>query len=120
MHTKDHAGYAVSGANAAGITAFEQAADELRCYLADPVATVERAIAASPAMVMGHALKAWLFLLGTEPAGVTVARDCLENTNALQTNDRERGHLQAIRHVIQGRFREAGRVLEDVSAAYPR
>jgi hypothetical protein len=120
MATKDHAGYAVSGANAASITAFEQAADEFRSYLSDPVATVELAIAASPAMVMAHALKAWLFLLGTEPAGLAIARDCLENTSALQTNDRERGHLQAIRHLVQGRFREAGRVLEDVSAAYPR
>jgi hypothetical protein len=120
MHSKDHAGCAVSGANAAGITAFEQAADEFRCYLGDPVATVERAIAASPAMVMAHALKAWLFLLGTEPAGVIVAGECLEAASALQTNDRERGHLQAIRHLVQGRFREAGRVLEDVSAEYPR
>jgi hypothetical protein len=119
MQSKDHAGYAVSGANAAGITAFEQAADEFRCYLGDPVATVESAIAASPAMVMAHALKAWLFLLGTEPAGLVVAGECLEKTSTLPTNDRERGHLQAIRHLVQGRFREAGRVLEDVSAEYP-
>jgi hypothetical protein len=120
MYLKDHSGYAVSGADTPGVTAFEQAADEFRCYLGDPVATVERAIAASPAMVMAHALKAWLFLLGTEPAGLSVAAGCLDNASSLQTNDRERGHLQAIRHVVQGRFREAGRVLEDVSAEYPR
>lgn len=120
MHTKDHAGYTVSGANATSLAAFEEAADEFRCYLGDPVATIDRAITSSPAMVMAHALKAWLFLLGTEPAGLPIARDCLESAITLPASDRERGHLEAIRHLVEGRFREAGRVLEDVSAAYPR
>jgi tetratricopeptide (TPR) repeat protein len=120
MQTKDHAGYAVSGANAASTTAFEQAAHEFRCYVDDPVATVNRAIEASPAMVMAHALKAWLHLLGTEPAGLAVARDCLESASAFSANDRERGHLEAVRLLAQGRFRDAGRVLEDLSAEYPR
>jgi hypothetical protein len=120
MQTKDHAGYAVSGANAASIAAFERAADEFRCYLGDPVAAVERAFAESPTMVMAHALKAWLFLLGTEPAGLAVARDSLQSAKALHADDRERGHIDAIQKLVQGRFRDAGRVLEEVSVAYPR
>ncbi|HEX6273138.1 MAG TPA: tetratricopeptide repeat protein [Polyangiaceae bacterium] len=119
MPTKDHAGYLASGADAASIAAFEQAADEFRSYAGDPVATVDRALAASPAMVMAHALKAWLFLLGTEPEGLTIARACLESAQSLPANERERGHLEAIRHMLQGRFRDAGRVLEDVNARYP-
>jgi hypothetical protein len=120
MTTRDHAGYVTTGGNAASIAAFEQAAEEFRSYFGDPVAAVDRALEASPAMAMAHVLKAWLFLLGTEPAGLSVARECLRSANALHVGDRERGHLEAIWHMVEGRFRDAGRVLEDVSAAYPR
>lgn len=120
MTVKDYAGYAISGANQAAAEAFEQACREFRCYIDDPVATVDRAIAAAPGMVMARALKAWLHLMGTEPAGLPVARDCHRAGSALPANEREQGHLQAIRLVSDGQWREAGRLLEDVSAAYPR
>ena len=110
----------LSGATAASLAAFEQACHELRCFIGDPVASVDRAIAASPTMTQAHALKAWLHLLGTEPAGLAVARDCLHTASRLPANARERGHLEAVRLVTEGRWRAAGRVLEDVSAACPR
>ncbi|HEX5611583.1 MAG TPA: tetratricopeptide repeat protein [Burkholderiales bacterium] len=116
---RDFAGYALSGATADGVQAFEQAKHQLRCYIGDPVASVDQAIAKSPAMTMAHALKAWLHLLGTEPAGLAVARQSLEQASRLSSNDRERGHLEAIGLVIDGHWRAAGRVLEDVGAAYP-
>jgi hypothetical protein len=119
MIVKDYAGHSVSGANTAGVAAFEQASHEFRCYINDPVASVDRAIAAAPDMVMAHALKAWLHLLGTEPAGLPVARACYQTGVALPANERERGHLQAVSLVTDGLWRDAGRVLEDVTAAYP-
>ena len=76
MNLLDSAGYRVSGASPAALDAFETAAHELRCLVGDPVATVDRALAACPGMTMAHVLKAWLNLLGTEPAGVVVAREC--------------------------------------------
>ena len=118
--TQDSAGYRTSGASADSVRAFEQANHELRCYIGDPLASVERAIESSPAMTMAHALKAWLHLLGTEPAGLAVARQSLEAAGRLPANDRERGHLQAIRLLVDGHWRAAGRALEDVSAAYPQ
>jgi hypothetical protein len=51
----------------------EQAVREFQCYIDDPVATIDRALADSPAFVMGHVLRAYLHLLGTEPAGLPVA-----------------------------------------------
>ncbi len=120
MTIRDCAHYTVSGASAAALTAFEQASHELRCFIGDPVASVDRALAAAPAMTMAHVLKAWLHLLGTEPAALPVARQCLERANRLEANERERGHLEAIRLVLEGHWRAAGRALEDVSAAYPR
>ena len=120
MTVKDYAGNSVSGANTAGVEAFEQANHEFRCYINDPVASVDRALAAAPDMVMAHILKAWLHLMGTEPSGLPVARACHQAATVLSANERERGHLQAIRLLTEGLWRDAGRTLEDVSAAYPR
>jgi hypothetical protein len=116
---KDTMGYPVSGAGAQALAAFESACHELRCYIGDPVASVDRALEASPSMTMAHALKGWLHLLGTEPAALPVARECLRAAGELRANEREQGHLTAIRLVTEGRWRDAGRVLEDVCAAYP-
>lgn len=120
MTFRDHAGNSISGTTAESLAAFEQACHELRCYSDDPVATVERALHASPSMTMAHILKAWLHLLGTEPAGLPVARQSLDAARHLPANDREHGHLAAIAKVLDGQWRTAGRILEDVSATYPR
>lgn len=113
-------GHAAAGANHESLAAFERAAHELRCFIGDPVATVEAALATSPEMTMAHVLKAYLHLLGTEPAGIPVVRASYEAARELPANDRERGHLEAVRLLAEGRWREAGRTLEDVSVAYPR
>ena len=117
---KDSVGYEVSGANAQSLDALEQGLHQLRCYIGDPVASVERALAASPELVMGHVLKGYLHLMGTEPAALPVAIAAHEAAQALSANDRERRHLQAIKLLTEGRWRAAGRALEDLSVEYPR
>jgi len=117
---KDFAGYELSGASARSLAALEQGLHELRCYIGDPVATVERALADSPELVMGHVLKAYLYLMGTEPGGLPVARDAHATAAALPANERETRHLQAIGHLTEGRWRAAGRELEDLGVDYPR
>ncbi|MDT3680486.1 MAG: tetratricopeptide repeat protein [Burkholderiaceae bacterium] len=119
MHT-DHAGHATSGATSAGIEAFEQASHELRCMILDPVATIDRAIAECPAMSMAHVFKGWLHLLGTEPQALPVARDCIGQAQRFATTERERSHAAALRAAGEGRWRDAGRLLEDLSARWPR
>jgi len=120
MNLTDLAGHPVSGASGDGLAHFEQAAHQLRCFIGDPLATIDRALSASPAMTMAHVLKGWLHLLGTEPSGVPVARECAAAAARLPATDRERRHVDAMRLVAHGRWREAGRVLEDLSARYPR
>jgi hypothetical protein len=80
MTIADSAGYAVAGANAKSLAALEDACHELRCFIRDPVATVNGALEESPQLVMGHVLKGYLHLLGTEPAGIPVARQALSGT----------------------------------------
>ncbi len=119
MTMRDYADQPCSGATAESLAAYEQACHELRCYIGDPVASVGRALDAAPGMTMAHALKAWLHLLGTEPEGIPVARQCLRDARRLPGNARERGHLRAIALLADGHWRAAARVLEDVSIDHP-
>lgn len=119
MNQRDSSGLLLTGATAAGLTHFETASHQFRCYIGDPVASVDAALAAAPQLVMGHLLKAYLHLLGTEPLGRPVARTCLQAAAGLAATDRERGHVEAVRLLAEGRWSAAGRVLEDVSIAHP-
>ena len=119
MQRTDQLGNCYSGASASSMDDFEQALREFRCYIGDPVATVGRALEDSPGFVMGHVLNAYLHLLGTEPAAIPVARAAVESANRHSANDRERAHLNAVRHLLDGEWRAAARVLEDLAIDHP-
>lgn len=116
---KDAMGYDISGATGSSLNTLEHALHEFRCYIGDPVATVEKALAESPSQVMGYVLKAYLHLLGTEPAALQVVRSAYESSQKCSANDRERCHLEAIRYLTEKRWRAAGLILEDISIDYP-
>lgn len=120
MNLIDHTGHRVSGATPASLDAYEQAARELLCMVDDPVASIDRAIAASPEMTMAHVLKAWLHLLGTEPAALPVARQALAAAARLAADDRERRHIDAAQALVNGRWRDAALRLEDLNLRWPR
>ena len=117
---QDALGHALSGAKPQAIDLYEQANHELRCLIADPLATVHRALELSPGFTMAHALAAWLNLLGTEPGGFAPARAALEAARRLPADERESMHLAAIGHLVDRRWHQAGRVLEDLSVRWPR
>jgi hypothetical protein len=119
MNLTDSAGNLTSGATPQALDRLETALDQLRCFSGDPVATVDAALDTSPDMVMGHALRAYLHLLGTEPAGLPVASESHRRALALPQNAREARHLAAIGHLLHGQWRAAGRVLEDLSIEWP-
>jgi hypothetical protein len=119
MTLSDSHGLVLTGASDVGRTAFEAAIAELQCYRADPVATIDRAIAADPGFAMAHAMRAWLHLLGTEPAGFGVAEESHLRAAAAAATDREKGHVAAIGALISGNWHVAGRILENVSLAHP-
>ena len=116
----DSRGHRLSGATAQSLPHYETALRELSLYINDPVATADKAIAKSPDFVMAHALKAWLALLGSEPAGVPVARETLAAARKLPATAQENGHLAAIDHLVHGRWRAAAQTLEDVTVDSPR
>ncbi len=120
MTIRDIQGLALTGATQAASADYEAGLAELQCYRGDPVARAEAALAGAPGFAMAHALRAWLHLLGTEPGGVPVAREAHGAALQHARTDRERGHAAAIGHLVEGRWHDAGRVMEDVTIADPR
>jgi tetratricopeptide (TPR) repeat protein len=118
--TQDALGHAVSGATSESLSHYETALHEFQCYIGDPVRTVEQALDAGPETVMAHILKAYLYLLGTEPEGIPVAHASHEAAAALPANERERGHIRGVGELVDGRWHAAGMTLEDVAIAHPR
>lgn len=119
MNLEDSAGQAVSGCTPASLDHLEAALHQLRCFIGDPVASVGAALALSPEMAMGHLLHAYLHLLGTEPAGIAIARDSHRRALGLPMNEREQRHLAAVGQLVRGHWSEAGRTLEDLSIHHP-
>lgn len=109
----------LTGATNDAVTQYDLGCHQLRCLIGDPVASVDAALAAAPDFVMAHALRAYLHLLGTEPAGIAVARDQLATASGLPATAAERAHLAAIGHLADGRWHQAGRVLEDLTIDNP-
>lgn len=124
MNLIDATGHRLSGATPTSVEAYDQAARELRCMVDDPLASCERALAAGPEMPMAQVLKAWLLLLGTEPGTLADARQTCAAAGALAdrvgADKRERAHIAAATALAHGRWREAGRRLEDLSLRWPR
>ena len=116
---KDCRGHPLTGATEKSLPHYETALRELNLFINDPVASVDKAIAESPDFVMAHALRAWLHLLGTEPAGIAVARASRDAAWKLPATDQEQGHLNAINHLVEGRWHAAAQVMEDVAIECP-
>jgi tetratricopeptide (TPR) repeat protein len=119
MAIRNEHGLIHSGADQKSLETYERALRQLQCYIEDPVETVDHAITESPEFVMAHVLRGYLHLLGTEPAGVAIANASLKAAARLGGDRRERMHQKAVRHLVEGHWHLAGRVLEDITIEYP-
>jgi hypothetical protein len=119
MTITDTRGVLLSGADARSANAFSEAVQDFAAFRGDPLGSAERMIADSPDFLMAHALKAWLFLLGGETAGLAAGKAALADARGVAANVREFGHLAALEHLAEGRMREASQVMADVAIEHP-
>jgi tetratricopeptide (TPR) repeat protein len=119
MNIRDHQGMAVSGACVAAVESYREALHAYHCYAGDPMTLLGSALQNSPGFVMGHVLTAHLTLIGTNAEVQTLGVQAYEAMRNLPCNEREQAHVTAVGHIIGGELRAAGRVLEDLSMAYP-
>ena len=111
---KDHRDAPVTGANTRAIELYESAICQFNCYVGDPVATIDGAIAESPDFAKAIALKAYLLLSGMEKGPVPQAAELLAKLHKLKLNDRERRHAAAIACMVDGAFNRASERLDDI------
>ena len=117
-HADQH-GHRLTGASAAAREHYERAVGLLRLYSGDPLAAADEAVAESPGFAMAHVLRAWLNLLGTEPAGLDAARAAWKMAAPMCRTAREKGHHAAVGQLIEGRWHDAAQTLLRLSADHP-
>jgi len=119
MLIKNRQGVALSGASRKAMDAYDAAVSGYNRMHGDPVGLLDAAIADSPGFVMAHVLKGYLHLTGIDPMGVPVAGACLHEAAKLGCTRGEAGHILALEKLINGEWRAAVRLLEDVAAEEP-
>ena len=117
---RDQQGLVLSGATEPAVAHYERAARELRCFIGDPVGSIDAAIAEAPDFAMAHVFKGYLFGLSTERAAALVARQCHEAALRIQVEGHEAAHVEALGRLAHGHWHEAGAVLADLTARHPR
>ncbi len=122
MQTQDCRGVPLSGGNRAAAARLERATELLARFDLDPLAEVDALLAEEPGLVMGHCLRAALMLLSTDKAceGELAASLAAAEALAPRANDRERGHMAALRAWLAGGMRRAGDLYGRVLLDHPR
>ncbi|MBA3447906.1 MAG: tetratricopeptide repeat protein [Pseudaminobacter sp.] len=120
MPVRDPLGLILTGAGEKSLPHFDRALRELQCFIGDPVASVDAAIAEDRGFVMAHVLKGFLFALATERDAMAVASECHADASRLAATGREAAHVAALGQLVNGRWHEAGRILGDLTAETPR
>lgn len=122
MSLHDRHGNALSTHSAEAVLAYDRALAELNHYCGDPIATIDAGLAADPRFVMGHCLKAGLFLSSSEGAAEPLLRECVEaaEKGLEHALPRERAHVRAARAWLDRDFARSIALYGLVAAEFPR
>ena len=118
----DARGIPVSSGSAEAIALYESAIVQLHSYVGDPIATIDRALVASPEFVAGHAFKALALATFSERQFAPAIADAvaLARRHGAKANARERGLTAAAQHLSNGLWNDACVALDAVLVEYPR
>jgi hypothetical protein len=120
-HTDRH-GLAVTGGQEA-LQLYDRALDHVLRFQVAAFDDAAASVAADPTFPLGHVLRAYLGLLATERGEVDGAAAELaalrEAHDPSTLHEREQMHVAALSRWIAGDMLGAGRVLDDVTIAYP-
>lgn len=112
----------VSCTDGPALALYEQALREYQSYIGDAVATIDRALAAQPDFVLGHAFRAGVLMTFSEQRFVRPAADSVEAGERLlgQANTRERTLIAAARKLVERDWAGACALYERVLVEHPR
>ena len=119
---RDPRGNPVSTASATALDASESALWRMMSFYGAPLDDLDAAIAADPHWLLPRLMQAGFLLSLTEPTVVGAANAALDAAEALagEGNDRERGHLVALRLLAAGDWSGAGDAWQHVLDDHPR
>ncbi len=112
----------VSTGNQASLARYETALTLLNGYFLDPLEEIETALAEDPEFIMGHCLRGGMMAVAAEKAAEPFLRESVEAAEALadKANDRERGHIAAMRAWLDRDFAMVTDRWGSILADHPR
>jgi tetratricopeptide (TPR) repeat protein len=118
----DARGMPVTGADAFAISRYETALTQFQSYVGDPIASLDEAIAASPAFIAAHLLKAGILYTTSERQFATLAADSLASAKAHAggAGEREKMLIAATERLVEGDWHQASHAFDHVLMQYPR
>lgn len=122
MSVRDSRGMPLSTGNPTSLERYEKALDLIHSYFVDPLALLDQALAEDPDFVMGHAMRADLFILFGDNSVMPMLCASVEAGEKLarHANDRERRHIAAARAWLDGDLAGAVRRFGEILHDYPR
>ncbi len=117
---RDAQGHAVTGATAEAIDPFDQAIRAITTVHGDTMGLLDAARRAAPDFAMAHLAKAWVFAMANDPVMAEQGRALTGQVAALAMNKRERAHLVALTHALEGHRAAAVAVLDRHLLVHPR
>jgi tetratricopeptide (TPR) repeat protein len=116
---QDAQGHHLSGAAEAAAATYDEAVRAFNLVHGDAIGLFDAARDAAPGFAMAHLGKAWVFTIANDPGLQTQAAALVETVRGLALNERERAHLAALVHLVQGARAAAVAVLDRHLMHYP-
>jgi len=116
---QDRFGLPVTGASSAALAHYVEGLDLLLSANAGALEQLDAALAQSPDFALAHAARARLLQMYAQPKEAKAAAD-VARWHAAMATDRERGHVEPVALLIEGRGADAWAALERHAANFPR
>ena len=123
MSTDEH-GVEIGSVSHAAVRHYDNAIHELLHFRAEVVDETRSALREEPDFALGNVLSAYLGLLTTEPDDARAARERFAGFRARvdvsRLSPRERAHVEAVGHLLDGDFLTCGALLARITEEHPR
>jgi tetratricopeptide (TPR) repeat protein len=116
----DAQGHALTGATPEAAGIFDEAVRAFTLSYGDTLGLFEAARTAAPEFAMAHIGKAWVLALANDAVLIKGAGPLMTTARSLPLNERERLHLAALEHAINGHRASATALLDPHLMRYPR
>ena len=117
---KDRYGNLMSTASQAAVAKFDHACELIRLYRGDPIAALDAVLEDDPDCAMAWAARAGILVQQADKAYAEEAERSIRAGAAANGNERERAHLDAARHWLEGRIHDATTAFARIAQEHPR